>query len=237
MKFIRYLTICFIFPFVFSCKPESDAIKENSTEPFANDTESESAEDYLNEDFAIVLQKLDDPNREYWQNPELVVDKLGDLSGKVVADIGVGTGYFTFKIASKAKHVIAIDVEIKFLDYIEERKFELGRAAIVQKIETRLSELNDPLLKPTEADVALIVDTYHFIENRIVYLKKVNDGLTKNGLLMIVDYKAGKMQVGPPEEMKISIERALHEIEEAGFSLEEVDTTSLQYQYIIKATK
>ena len=44
------------------------------------------------------------------------------LDGKTVADIGAGTGYFAFPLAKKAAKVIAIDIDQRFLDYIEQRK-------------------------------------------------------------------------------------------------------------------
>lgn len=195
------------------------------------------ASDYFDEDFEIVVQKLDDPRREYWQNPDLVVDKLGDIEGKTVADIGVGTGYFAFKIANRAERVIAIDVEAKFLEYIEERKFELGSRNLSSKIETRLCEVDDPNMFEQESDLALLIDTYHFIDNRIEYLQKIWKGLKSNGDLLLVDYKQGDLPIGPPNEVKVDRSSALKELETAGFSITEVDTTSLQFQYIIKATK
>ena len=209
-------------------RPSDKSIKEESVE---------SADEYLSEDFGILLKKYEDPTRELWQNPDLVVEKLGNLSGKVVADIGVGTGYFTFKIASDAEKVIAIDVENKFLEYIEERKFELGSAAIGRKIETRLCQPEDPLLKPGEVNVALIVDTYHFINNRVAYMKKVHQGLQPGGMVMLVDYKSGEMPVGPPENIKIKLSTTVKELKNAGFTINEIDTASLQFQYIIEALK
>jgi predicted RNA methylase len=203
-----------------------------------NKEESETTEDYLNKDIGILLKTYEDPSRELWQNPDLVVEKLGNLNGKIIADIGVGTGYFTFKMANSAEKVIAIDVENKFLEYIEERKFELRGAPTVRKIETRLCEPDDPLLKPEEADIALIVDTYHFIEKkRVEYMTIVHRGLKEKGVVMLVDYKGGEMPVGPPEQIKVDLDIVLKELKEAGFIVQEIDTTSLQFQYIIKAVK
>lgn len=231
----RFLLLLIATTLLIGCRQKR--IKDQVQNSFENKEESETKEDYLNKDIGLLLKTYEDPTRELWQNPDLVVEKLGNLNGRVVADIGVGTGYFTFKMANSAEKVIAIDVENKFLEYIEERKFELRGAPTVRKIETRLCEPNDPLLHPEEADLALIVDTYHFLENRVDYMKIVHRGLKEHGFVMLVDYKGGQMPVGPPEQIKVNLETVLKELKDAGFSVQEVDTTSLQFQYIIKAIK
>ncbi|MEM9996591.1 MAG: SAM-dependent methyltransferase, partial [Bacteroidota bacterium] len=42
---------------------------------------------------------LERPDRERTERPDLVIDGLALLSNYTVADIGAGTGYFTFRIA------------------------------------------------------------------------------------------------------------------------------------------
>ena len=76
---------------------------------------------------------------------------------QVVADIGAGTGDFAFPLAKKAANVIAIDIDQRFLDYIEQKK---KAEKIGANIETRLTAPDSPGLKPGEADVVLIVDTF-----------------------------------------------------------------------------
>ena len=82
-------------------------------------------------------------------------------SGKTVADIGAGTGYFSFPISKQAAKVIAIDIDQRFLDYIAQKK---QTQKIGGNIETRLTKPDSSGLKPGEADMVLIVDTYHHIE-------------------------------------------------------------------------
>jgi len=185
--------------------------------------------------FQKLVKKYEDPQRADWQNPELIIDKLGDLNGKTVADIGAGTGYFTFRMAEKGAKVIAIDIDNRFLDYIENRKAELSDNILPSLINTRLVKEDNPELKPQEVDYALLVNTYHFLDQRADYLHQIAQGLKPNGRLIIVDYKLGELPVGPGEQYKIGEEQAIKEITKAGFKILEVDSKSLNYQYIITA--
>jgi SAM-dependent methyltransferase len=188
------------------------------------------------EDFNLLVQEYEDPGRVTWQNPEMVISKMGNFKDLVVADIGMGTGYFALRIVKNGGIVIGIDIEQKSIDYVEERKSELS-PELADRLTTRLSVPDDPMLMPNEADWALIVNTYYFIENRVDYLKKVLKGLKPNGKIMVVDYKIGDMAVGPNDTIKVPITKALDEINSAGFKILEIDNSSLQYQYIIVAQR
>lgn len=74
------------------------------------------------QDFEELVKAFEDPARDEWQKMPIIFAALGDLQGQVVADIGAGTGYFTFPIADRCEKVIAIDIDQRFLDYIEKRK-------------------------------------------------------------------------------------------------------------------
>ncbi len=230
------LILAFILILLTSCDGNHNSGEQVISKRKVAESRGTSVTDEL-ENVDLILKQYDSPTRDYWQNPDLVVEKLGSLHGKIVADIGVGTGYFTFRLAPEVEKVIAIDVENLFLEYIEDRKFELGDNGITRKIETRLCLPDDPLLKPEEVDVVLIVNTYHFIEDRLSYLEKINTGLKPDGEMILVDFKKGKMSVGPSESAKVPLTMALQEIILAGFEIVELDTIGLQFQYIINAKK
>ena len=183
--------------------------------------------------FNLNTNEYEDPGRGTWQNPELVLNKLGPLEDKIVADLGCGTGYFTFPVAKKAKKVIAIDIEQQFLDYIEDRKLEAS-PEIADKIETRLTVEDNPKLMPEEVNDVLMVNVYYYLKNRSEYMEKVKNGLVKGGTLVLVDFKPGDLPVGPAEH-KVSVQKVVSDLKKAGFKVVEVDLNSLQYQYIIKA--
>jgi len=233
-KFVSLILI-----FVLACtqsKNNSDDISEtiDTTEKIVPIDKSIADKNSHNINFDLLVKNYEDPERKSWQNPQLVIEKLGDISGKTIADIGAGTGYFTFRLAPFAQKVIAIDIDSRFLSYIEDKR-DQSPEEIYEKIEIRLSKPEDPLLKHSETDIVLIVNTFHFINNRIDYLKKVKQGIRDGGKLVIVDFKGGTMPVGPSEDTKISPSMVVDEVMKSGFGDVSIDLTSLQYQYIIIA--
>jgi SAM-dependent methyltransferase len=223
----RTVFLLLIFIWVFSsCDSEKNSkrlLKSNNKISIGNE-------------FDLLVKKYEDPERDSWQHPELVLEKLGDLDNKIVADIGSGTGYFTFRIAEQAKKVVAIDIDSRFLNFIEERKSEVF-PSIAGKVETRKAEVNDPNLDVEEIDIVLLVNTYLFIEDRVEYLKKLKSSLKQNGFVMIVDYNLKKSPYDLQDVQKIGEEKTIEELKKAGFFIVELDDVSLDYQFIAIARK
>ena len=176
-----------------------------------------------------------DTLRTEWQNPELVVSLLGDISGETVLDIGAGAGYFTFKLANKAEKVIALEIDPKALEYIEEQKVVLG--PWTDNIEARLTPPDVPNLTKEEVDKVLIVNTFPFLPNRTTYLPRLLEGMKPGAKLVMIDFKIGEMPVGPADEFKLKPRDVRKELKNAGFDQIKIDTDQLSYQYIITAKK
>lgn len=199
--------------------PDSSLVDDGPILP----TSDSLSQDYLG---------LDDADRENWQKPQIVISSLGDLSDKVVADIGAGTGYFTMPLARQAHKVIAIEIEQQYLDYIN-RRLSRAQDRRTLEVETRLTTTDDPALAPQEADVVLLVNTYSFIEGRVAYFSKVHRGMANGGRIVIVDFKREPLPVGPSLEDKIDPAVVIRELDSAGFDHHKTDIQSLDYQYII----
>ena len=176
-------------------------------------------------------------NRGIWQKPELVIDLLGDLSDKTVADIGAGSGFFTFRLTPLAKKVIAIDIDPRFIAYLDSVKVHHLPGEGTTRLETRLATPSDPHLKPGEADVVVIVNTYMYLKDRVAYLRNLRQGIADGGVLLIVDFKKKRTPIGPPAEFRIPLFQAEEELHEAGYSSVETNDTALDYQYIILSHK
>ncbi len=191
-----------------------------------------SANDYMHQSSTEeLIERFESKGRDEYQQPEKVLDYLGDLSGKTIMDIGSGSGYFSVKLAKKAQKVIAADVDQTFLDYIQNRieKDEINN------IELRKIPYDSPALKSREVDMVFIVNTYHHIENREAYFGKVKEGLKTDGELVIIDFFKKEIPVGPPADHKIAKDQVLEELKKTGFTSFEVNDELLPYQFIIKA--
>lgn len=182
-------------------------------------------EDYLN------------TNRVIWQKPDLVLDQLGDLGNKTVADIGAGTGFFSLRMVERAGKVIAVDIDRRFVNYLDSVKVLELAEPLQSRLETRLATPEDPKLKPGEADVVIIVNTYMYIKDRVGYLRNLKNGIAEGGRLLIIDFKKKRMPLGPPQDIRVPLFQAEDELYEAGYKDITTNDTALDYQYIITARK
>lgn len=206
----------------------------NTQNKVENDPLFSEESKYLQKSFDEMVASYESPERENWQNPNYLLGAFDYMEEKTVADLGAGTGYFAFRLAPMVKKIIAIDVDQRFLDFIDSRA-KLLPEEMAGKIETRLAEYHDPNLKPQEVDFILIVNTYHLIEDRVDYFNRLKNALRDNGQIIIVDFKKELIPIGPPPELKVSSTQVLDELKKAGYSQFEVDIASLEYQYIITA--
>lgn len=178
-----------------------------------------------------LIARFESPERDAYQHPEKVLDWLGSIEGKTVADIGAGSGYFSVKLARRGARVVAADVDDGFLAHLRRR---IGQEAL-KNVEVRKVPYDSPGLVAGEADLVFLVNTYHHIENRAAYFARVRTGLAKDGALVIVDFFKTDVPVGPPPAHKLSMDEVVAELKQAGFSRFEVNVDLLPYQFLIRA--
>ncbi len=186
--------------------------------------------------FESLVADYESKDRGIWQKPDMVISLLGDLEGKTVADIGAGSGYFTFRMVAKAEKVIGIDIDQRFINLMDSVKVRLPEKYQTH-FESRLAQPDNPALQPEEADAVMIVNTYAYIENRIQYLKVLAKGMSPGARLLIIDFKKNNIPVGPPQAFKVSLAQVEKELLAAGYRIDRLDTESLDYQYIVIAAK
>lgn len=232
LKFYLFVLTISCISFI-ACKEKVNKNEKKYT--FQESTLKQVVEDSfkVQSQFVLELNVGDESDRGAWQNPDLVIKKLGELTGKSVADIGSGTGYFTFPISRSAQKVLAIDIEQRYLDFIEDRKLELPKEQ-ADVIETRLTVEDEPNLHADEVDAILMVNVFYYLNDREKYMNIVNNALRVGGVLVLVDFKPGDLPVGPSDN-KVPSNDVVEILKLSGFDRIDVDEESLQYQYIITA--
>ncbi len=226
--FIPYSITVIVLCAVVACSSEST----QSSEQTGTQAETQNSRGY--DEMSSPYYETE--TRVVWQRPEVVLEALGELDGKTVADIGAGTGFFAFRVAAAGANVIAIDVDeraIAFMNTEQERYPEEIRS----RFSTRLADESNSGLKKGEADVVLMVNTYIYIEDRIDYFKNLLEGLSDRGEVVIIDFKKKQTTIGPRIEDRVALLDVQRELSEAGYIVQQVDDTTLQYQYIVKAVK
>jgi 2-polyprenyl-3-methyl-5-hydroxy-6-metoxy-1,4-benzoquinol methylase len=198
-----------------------------------------SANEHMHQhSFEELVKRFEDPTRDSWQKPNQVIALLGKIEGKTIMDIGAGTGYFSFRLAEKGAKVFAADVDDDFQNFIASKKKELGYTD--DQVSLKKIPYDSPEIAPATIDVVIIVNTYHHIENRVPYFREVLEGLTQQGMLVVVDFKKQQFdqQVpGPPLEMRISSEQIKEELNQSGFDSFHIEDELLPYQYVLRAYK
>jgi predicted methyltransferase len=126
-----------------------------------------------------------DRKRDAWQRPAEVFDGLGVKPGHRVADIGSGSGYFTFRLAAQVGvqgKVYAIDIDDGAIAKVRQRK----EREKLEQVEPILGEADDPRL-PNDLDAVLIVDSYHEFREYDRMMQAVFRALKPGGRLVIID--------------------------------------------------
>ena len=147
---------------------------------------------------------LERPERERQERTDLLIAGLSLSEDFVVADIGAGTGYFTFPVAARVPKgmVFAVDIQPEMLALMEQRKAREN----VSNVRTVLGEADDPKLPDNEIDLAFIVDAYHEFSFPREMGEHLKASLKPGGQLVLVEYRA--------EDPRVPIKR-LHKMSEA----------------------
>jgi SAM-dependent methyltransferase len=156
---------------------------------------------------------FDDPKRDAWQKPHEVIQALSLKPDAVIADVGAGTGYFAVRLANMVPNgrVYGVDVEPDMVKYLAERAKREKRANLVALAGTP----DDPRL-PEKADLVLLVDVYHHIDDRERYFRNLRASVRPGGRIAVIDFRMESPE-GPPRAARIEPQRVIEELDRAGY--------------------
>jgi FkbM family methyltransferase len=194
---------------------------------------------YMDREISFVMghqaaEWLNRPGRIQEEMPDEVVANMGLDPDHVVADIGAGSGYFSFRIARlvpKGK-VLAVDIQPEMLQLIEAQMAEVG----VSNIEGVLGEVDDPNLPPNSIDAAIMVDAYHEFSHPFEMINGIFQALRPGGRIFLLEYRGEDASVPIRPLHKMTEEQVVREM--SVFGLEWTDTLDfLPWQHMMIFTK
>jgi SAM-dependent methyltransferase len=136
--------------------------------------------------YAGDLSIFEYPDRDKKLHVDRVMDLLGIAPGRVVADIGAGSGWFTVRAAARVEPggvVYAEDINPKAIDYITAR----ASRDKLENVRPTLGSVDDTRLPINSVDAVLILKTYHEFARPVPLMEKLKLSLRPGAKVGIID--------------------------------------------------
>src|SRR5262249_4269549 len=120
--------------------------------------------------------------------PARLVEILKLKPGEVVADVGAGSGYLSFRLAEKVGptgKVLAVDIQPEMLAIIRQKMKDKGVTNVVPV----LGAISDPKLPAAGVDMIILVDVYHELSHPYEMTEAMVKALKPGGRLVFVEYR------------------------------------------------
>lgn len=178
---------------------------------------------YMGREIAAIMTAtggnwLDRDSRQEEENSPRTIENMNLAPNTVVADIGAGTGFYTFQIAPKvpAGKVYAVEVQDRFVKSLESRRSKEGADNVIV-VKGDSQQVNLPA---GAIDIALMVDVYHELSYPKEILQAIHRALKPDGKLLLLEYKAEDPDVRIRALHKMTAEQIKKELEANGFRLQ-----------------
>ena len=226
MKINQKILIVFGFSLQVACaqQPERKVTSDTGTAGDRYEYKKAQSEDgtgkyYMGREIAHVMGHtgtgwLERPRREREERTDLLLKELKLKPTDVVADVGAGSGYFTFRMAPLVPQgkVLAVDIQPEMLEEIRAKNKKTGAG----NVETVLGTESDPKLKAGSIDLALFVDAYHEFSHPWEMMQNVVRALKPGGRVMLVEYRAEDPDVPIKPRHKMTEAQAIREMKAVG---------------------
>ena len=171
---------------------------------------------------------LERPSRSKEENTDLIVKSMKLKPGMVVADIGAGTGYYTFRIAKQVPNgkVYAVEIQDELIDMLNKKKNEIG----ANHIEVVRGDTMSVNLPENTVDLAILVDVYHELSWPREIIQSIGKSLKPGGKILLVEYRGEDAELRIKPLHKTTVEQLTREMKANGFIADErIDIFPIQH--------
>ncbi len=177
---------------------------------------------------------LERDERETEENTSTLLKNMDISKTDDIADIGAGSGYHVFKMATMATQgtIYAVDIQKEMLTAMRNKKSE-GKFANVSLVKGSEKSVN---LKPNSVDKVLIVDVYHEMSFPYEMMASLKKAMRPNGKLYLIEYRSEDPNVPIKRLHKMTEAQAIKEMKAVGLVLEE-NLTNLPWQHCMVFVK
>ncbi len=132
---------------------------------------------------ASIALKPRQYSRDITDSANLAIKKMHLLPASIVADIGAGTGYYTFRMSEKVPlgKVYAVEVQDELINFLNSQKSKYKNIIVVKGSE------QSPELPDNSVNTVLMVETYHELAYPYEMLKAIKKTLTADGKLVLIE--------------------------------------------------
>lgn len=216
MKISYILSFCFLILLQTACAQNKSPYTYKK--PSANGT----GKVYMGREIAHVMSFegvawLERNSRTQEENTALALASLPLKSNSVVADVGAGSGFYTFRVAQRIPNgkVYAVEIQDDAIAYLKKKGIEDN----FTNVEVIKGSEKAPNLPDNSIDLAFMVDVYHELQHPAAYLGALKKALKPNGQLLLLEYKEEDPAVAIKPEHKMSVKQAKKELAANGFKL------------------
>jgi SAM-dependent methyltransferase len=160
---------------------------------------------------------LERDTRNQEENTELVIDKINVPANGTIADIGAGTGYYSFRLTKKVPQgkVYAVEIQDEMIQYLQNKKQSLKDTVVTIVKGT----IQSPNLPDNSVDLAIMVDVYHELQFPHEMLQAIRRTLKPNGKILLIEYRGEDPSVPIKALHKTTVSQLNKELEANGFKL------------------
>jgi SAM-dependent methyltransferase len=171
------------------------------------------------------------PEREAEEQPDRALDLIGIRKNSIIADVGAGNGYITWRLAERTGvngKVYAVDIQPEMLDMLRVNM----RQRRIGNVEPILGAYDDPKLPQGSIDLVILVDVYHEFSEPQKMLRKMRDSLKPDGRLVLFEYRGEDPTVPIRPEHKMTVQQVKAELQPEGLELDKL-IEALPRQHIL----